>query len=249
MRFSTDIIFKGDPPFRVPTNYRIKIASLIKGSIKDQNSDLFRELWGQNKTKPFTFCTYMYDAKHIKENDTAYLEFTGGKMGLTMSSSDPGILINIYNALVNYSGEQSPFGYSISLRNFRLAKEPAFHDRRQTFRLMSPMVIRNMTGEGKKKKDNGYLPYDDPRFSENLYHEVRKMCIEFIDKSYNLEENDFIFTPVECRAVKIIHYGEVITAVSGTFTLGATTEVLKLVYDAGIGSRRSQGFGMLEIVG
>ena len=36
---------------------------------------------------------------------------------------------------------------------------------------------------------------------------------------------------------------------SGIFMLEAPKEVIKLVYDIGLGAKRSQGFGMIEILG
>ncbi|MBP8992072.1 MAG: hypothetical protein KBG82_08855 [Spirochaetes bacterium] len=42
---------------------------------------------------------------------------------------------------------------------------------------------------------------------------------------------------------------EVITATDGCIVIQAPREVLQLIYDIGLGARRSQGFGMLEVVG
>jgi CRISPR-associated endoribonuclease Cas6 len=39
-----------------------------------------------------------------------------------------------------------------------------------------------------------------------------------------------------------------IEATSGTIKIKAPANVLQLIYDAGLGAKRSQGFGMLEIL-
>ncbi|MFA5518104.1 MAG: hypothetical protein WDA74_02495 [Spirochaetota bacterium] len=55
MRFSANMEFKGSPPHRLPTNYRIKIASLLKEAIKRENVELYNNYWGdknKNITKP-----------------------------------------------------------------------------------------------------------------------------------------------------------------------------------------------------
>jgi CRISPR-associated endoribonuclease Cas6 len=38
------------------------------------------------------------------------------------------------------------------------------------------------------------------------------------------------------------------SAFVGTFKLKSEPEILQLIYDVGLGVRRSQGFGMLEVV-
>jgi CRISPR-associated endoribonuclease Cas6 len=49
------------------------------------------------------------------------------------------------------------------------------------------------------------------------------------------------------KKLPLTHYNQTMTSWLGRFTLTAPKEVLQLVYDIGIGVRRSQGFGMLEI--
>lgn len=252
MRFTADIIFKGEGPYRVPTNYRRNIASLFKESILRENPDMYNRYWGDKKrniAKPFTYCIYISGAKNIKYNDKSFLEFDKERMGITISSPDAGFLINQYNSLLNISGKYTPFNHDIELKNFRLAREIQFSGGKAQFRLMSPMVIRNMNERSDdKKKDSKYLTVEDKLFNENLSNSVRVMCREFLGEDYKIESGNFVFTPVECRTVKVFHYGEVIPAVSGIFAVEAPDEVLKLIYDAGIGARRSQGFGMVEVV-
>lgn len=246
MRFTTDIIFKGEPPFRVPTNYRIKIASILKESVKKENPDLYHQFWGNEKAntaKPFTFCAYIPDVKQVKEKSANFLEFSGDKMGITVSSSEPALIMNFYNSLLNISG-YTPFKNDIEFRHFHLAKDISFNCSSFEFRLMSPLILRNMMNRTGKE----YITYDHPAFTDNLYHSVLHQCRDFIDKDYLLKPDDFSYTPVSCKMVKVFHYKEVIPGMSGTFRLDAPPDVLKLVYDIGIGARRSQGFGMVEVV-
>ena len=54
--------------------------------------------------------------------------------------------------------------------------------------------------------------------------------------------------PVKCKASIINHYGGE-TGTSGIIKIKVPIDVLQLIYDAGLGAKRSQGFGMLEVVG
>ncbi len=53
---------------------------------------------------------------------------------------------------------------------------------------------------------------------------------------------------MKCEADIIKNYGGEI-GTSGIIKIKAPAEVLQLVYDAGPGAKRSQGVGMLEVVG
>ena len=100
MRFMTDIILKDKGPHRIPTSYRIDIASLMKEGMKNVNPDLYYQFWGNDKAnvaKPYTFCVYIPEAKHIKGNDRSYIELNNDRIYFTFSSNDPAIVINFYN--------------------------------------------------------------------------------------------------------------------------------------------------------
>ena len=255
MRFSTDIIFADKTSLNIPTNYRRDVLSLFKEALKRMSPELYDQLWGDkkaNSSKPFTFCISLPNAQSIKEKDKNYLKISSGgsnlSVRLTISSSDPIILINFYNALLNISGYKL-FGSDIELKHFRLLQEIPFNEKVSTFKTMSPMVVRNMDVRNNKEKEGlKYLTSDDIGFENNLYHSVRGMCKDFLDSGYDLKMEDFKFSKIDCRIEKIYHYKEVIPATSGTFKIEAPEEILKLIFDAGIGARRSQGFGIMDVV-
>lgn len=256
MRFSANIEIKDDPPHRLPTNYRIKIASLIKESVKRENIDLYNSYWGdknKNVTKPFTFSLYIPESKHVNKGDSYYLEFHSQAINLTLSSSDTSLLINLYNALLNISGKYSIFDNhndpdkpfkNMEIKNFRLLKEETFHDGIYEFRFMSPLIIRDMNN----REGNKYLVSHDTGFNDNLYHSIAHQYKKRNGKNSIISKEDIIFTPVNCHTVKIHHYREIIPAVSGTFKIEGRGNIIQMLYDEGIGARKSQGFSMMELL-
>ena len=255
MRFLVDIFFADKPPSNIPTNYRRDFVSLLKEAVKLWSQELYQQLWGDKKSnpsKPFTFSIYLPDVQSIKGKDKNFLQISSDssslRAGFSISSSDPVLLMSFYNSLLKVSGYKL-FGSNIELKHFRLSQDIPFNETVSLFKTMSPMIVRNMSERNdKKKKGSEYLTYNDAEFEDNLYHSVKGMCKDFIDSGYNLKREDFKFLPIGCKTVKIYHYKEVIPAASGTFKLEAPAEVLKLIYDAGIGARRSQGFGMVDVV-
>jgi CRISPR-associated endoribonuclease Cas6 len=67
-------------------------------------------------------------------------------------------------------------------------------------------------------------------------------------KEIDLNDFEFDIKPLGYKK-KIIKYKNfVIKAVDGEFELKIQPEILETVYDAGIGAKNSQGFGMIKII-
>ena len=79
-----------------------------------------------------------------------------------------------------------------------------------------------------------------------------------LDDVPELARKDFSAEFTNFKTVRISHYTkegalwgnkkELIEASAGIIRIKAPVPVLHLIYDAGIGAKRSEGFGMLEII-
>jgi CRISPR-associated endoribonuclease Cas6 len=105
------------------------------------------------------------------------------------------------------------------------------------FKTLSPFLVRDYEDKDK------YLRPRDEGFAEQLGHIVSECAASFIGRNATLE-----FTDVKTETFPVFHYGMSVDAIKGVFTLKGEPEVLTMVYQIGLGSRRSQGFGMLEMV-
>lgn len=238
---------------KVPVSYRQNIASLIKDSINKSDPSLKERYWGNedkkiNMEKPFTFALGIHEPNPLKEKGTSFIESKSGRMELFISSNNPAFIISCYNGLLKSS--YKPFTFETIFSNFTLCREMEFNEDECIFKTMSPLVVRNMNSrDDDEKKGFQYLRFSDESFYENLFSSVKNLCREFLPHRAPLSIYDFVFTPIDCVAVPVYHYGHVIWATSGIFKIQADREILKLIYDIGLGARRSQGFGMLEVVG
>ncbi|HOQ13040.1 MAG TPA: CRISPR-associated endoribonuclease Cas6 [Spirochaetota bacterium] len=236
---------------KIPVSYRQNIASLIKDSINKSDPLLKERYWGNedkkiNMEKPFTFALGIPESTLLKEKGASFIESKSGRMELFISSNNPAFIISCYNGICKSSYQ--PFTFKTNFSNFTLCKEMEFNGDECIFKTMSPLVVRNMnTRDDDEKKGSQYLSFIDESFIENLFASVKNLCSEFLPHRAPLSMDDFIFTPLDCASVKVYHYGHVILATSGTFKIQADKEILKLIYDVGLGARRSQGFGMLEV--
>lgn len=115
-------------------------------------------------------------------------------------------------------------------------------------RTKSPIVIYSTFQTQTSKKTYYYNPYEKD-FSEML----RQNLIRKYKALHDMEPEDSNFT-IEiadgtCPKESVLIYkGTVIRGWNGKFLLKGSDALLTLAYDAGLGSKNSQGFGCIEII-
>jgi CRISPR-associated endoribonuclease Cas6 len=259
MRFSGNIYLKGKEQYKIPTNYRRSISSLIKEAINkgDNTGKLYENYFGdrkKNKTKPYTFSVYIPLPQSVEEQGKNYLLTESNKLSFHFSSIDYELSTAVYNGLLqiskdNYkaqkgkSNEFKLFNYSVSIRDFYLKLDEQIQTTKALFKILSPIVVRRL----ENRKGKGYVTFMDKDFTKMLYYSVRNSAQNFISPEYKLEESEFKVNLKDPEKVGVYHYTEVIPATTGLIEIEAPMNILQLLYDVGIGARRNQGFGMLDL--
>jgi len=241
MRFSVDIFFDSNSSVKIPLTYRRDIVSLIKEALKIENPNFFELYYGdksKNKQKPFTFSIYLPNS--VKENNEKLIVLQDNKLGLHFSSNDYPFFISVYNGLLKVKNFKL-FGTEIKIKHFHLKKEVKFEEK-MVFKTFTPILLRDI----QHKKGKGYLSHDNNKFIEQGKYTIRNLSKYFLDLDISID--DINFTPIKIKSDIVSLYGGEVGN-SGIFMLEAPKEVLKLVYDIGFGAKRSQGFGMIDIVG
>ena len=60
--------------------------------------------------------------------------------------------------------------------------------------------------------------------------------------------DNLIIEPLKMKEITVIHYNHPVKTNSGLIRFQGHPYILNYLYKAGIGSRRSQGFGLVEVV-
>lgn len=246
MRFGMHIDITGELPIRIPVTYRMNFMSMIKEAINPGQKDtpIYQQYYGekkQNQQKPFTFCVNL----PVSKVQDRTLVLADHRIKFHFSSCDPVFLIHVYNGMVQMKNDFSLFsGYSIHITHFFLHRQTTIDSDEVVFKTLSPFLVRNINA----KKGKGFIGIDHEAFSENLFFSIQNLAKHFLDKTNPIKPEQVRFEAVKCKSSVIRHYGGEI-GTSGIFKLKAPKEVLQLVYDAGIGAKRAQGFGMVEVVG
>lgn len=249
------IVFKVE---RVPLLYRNAFMSFLKEILQSTPSGRrrFRSLfyYGQSQNnkapKPFCFAVrFLHDKERfVKDKDWFYLT---SPLSLYLSVADLGLSVDFYNGLLQksvYPFQKGEFVLPPPVNIVPLRERP-ISGREVLFRTLAPVLVENASGKP-------LLPQDNLQsFTEELNHCVHAMLLGV--RGRGLQEK-LSFEPVNLRKEVVKHAIRerdeesrvyTFTCFSGKFLLQGDPEDLKDIQVLGLGRRRSQGFGMVEVIG
>jgi len=256
----------------LPIDYRNHFMSFIKEALKatDFGKEYFKKIYqyeeeGEIKNnkagKPFCFAVrFLHDKEEFKKDkDVLYIK---SPIELYISSVDYEFLINLYNGLLSKKLYPFKMGLGgISKRNnIILLRERKIKEDKVIFKTLSPILIED-------KNDKPLLPIDVennqplPEESEEFVYFLKELnyISDSILKSIRGQglKIGLKFKPLKVRKEVVKHRVRekniepklyTFTCFSGTFELSGDSEDLNWLYQLGIGLRRAQGFGMVEVV-
>ncbi len=130
------------------------------------------------------------------------------------------------------------------LENIEVLEAPEFKDE-TIIKTLSPITVYRTFENGKK-----YYRYYSPE--ENEFKELIK---ENVKKKYHIlkgkdpEDFEFDIQPLKNIKKVLFKYKDFpIEAYEGIFKIKTDPEILKTIYDTGLGAKNPQGFGMIEVV-
>lgn len=259
-----DIIFGCE---RLPVIYRQRFVALIKEALTRSNptlKDFFYDSGVVGKTKPFTFAIKVPKEKEIKrevfqcvnkaeiEAEVFYFR-RRAFIHFFVSSIDNLFIIDLYNGISGIKTFEIAKGYEVSYLRASLLPEQKIDRNEVMFKTLSPILLE------KKEwgKDRPLLPIgaELEKFNKRLndYEDVikRDLCGEGLRRKLEV-------IPYKVRREVVKHHigtmgrenGKnfyTFTAFAGFFKVKGDKEDLNFLYKSGIGMRRSQGFGMVDI--
>lgn len=249
---------------KIPIYYRNVFMSLIKESLKtsELGKNYFKNLFEYreddivkiNKSpRPFSFAVrFSFDKERFKtEKDIFYLN---GPVELYVSSIDPAFLITLYNGLIN--NKIYPFNYNneVSLNRGKVIflNEKRILGESVKFKTLSPILIEDKDG-------NPLLPTKEEEGLKAFQRELNYITdsiLRGLRGGIGLKR-ELIFTPISTRKDVVKHKIKekdkleklyTFTCFSGSFELSGDIQDLESIYRLGLGFRRAQGFGMVEVV-
>ncbi|MFV3010921.1 CRISPR-associated endoribonuclease Cas6 [Clostridium botulinum] len=233
---------------KIPVAYSMMFVSLIKEALKKSDEEYFKRLYmyedikKNKKTKDFCFSVYLKEFS--KEEDVFIIK---DKIIFNISSPNYEFMIKLYNGLLNINNFKYK-EFSINKVKINLVNDKEIQNGQQVFNTLSPICVKN--------KENKYLNIDDSNFNKELNYITNKILENF--RGYGLlDELKFYPMQMKKKVVKedISAFTEntkrqyyYVNSYAGTFKLEGNAEDLKDIYMLGVGFKRNQGFGMIEVL-
>ena len=238
----------------IPKEYRLNVISFIKHSLQKDSKNAYYNK-NNNKLKPFTFAVFLPNAKINNDNIEIFKDDENKTyINITFSIFDNELFIHFYNAfnrMINkpYSENSS---MPMTLKRITMEKEKIIKENKILIKFLSPLVLRNHNRE--KNKDI-YLTFEDKDFYTFLNQSVERLAKEFNFESskiklipINITDESGNIIKKESKTTVVPFKKNLIDVSYGKFCLEGDITLLNNLYKTGIGSRRSEGFGMFDIL-
>lgn len=233
---------------KIPSSYRMMMVSLIKKALSDYNPQLFEQLYYYDKTiknkksKDFTFSVFINNYR--KNGD----EFITDEISLNISSPNKQLILHFYNALLRLKEFSYNNTYALKKKEVKIIHSKSIKSNPIVFKTMSPIVVKNENGD--------FLDIYDAEYVECLNHIVDVSLKNYrgVGLTAPIE-----FVPIDMKKVvakeSIKSFKErtlkshiYINSYKGVFALKGSILDLNDIYMLGLGFRRNQGFGMIDLV-
>lgn len=234
----------------LPVGNNMMVVSLFKESLKKTNIDYYNSLYlydGRNnkKSKNFSFSMYIKDS--IVENEVVLVK---DKVIIFVTTSDMEFFINIYNGLtaMKFSNDFVYRGYKLDIVKISNIPQTIISKNSVVFKALSPICIKNKKGD--------FITPENEEYEQELYYIINQTLINA--RGYGLKqplkfENILLKNVVSKEYIR--EFAEItnrpyllVDASKGVFKLTGDVEDINYIYQVGVGFRRSQGYGMIEIV-
>jgi len=241
MRFNVELLLENEI---IPKDKNRVILSLMKHNFESYDKDYFAELYLETPTRPksFTFSLYMGNCKFLREE----ISIPDKKIILNFSAYDVKDGIMFYNSFLTHKGKEYPIKDNvITINKINLVREKTITGNQAVFVTRSPISVREHYGDNQK---TWYHSLEDKEgqnvFAKNLRYQLK----DIFGEDRILDINEVEFEVLANKEVKVKHYGIEVLANICKLKIKAKPYILDYLYKAGIGSQRSTGFGMIDLV-
>jgi CRISPR-associated endoribonuclease Cas6 len=246
---------------KIPIIFRHRIMALIKEALSKSDRDYLEALYSSRKPKPYTFNLAFDGSQPVDEEiciddafkvkDKVFYQNINNPAFLYISSDDYEFFINVLNGIREIKAFEFDKENNIYWKIGKplILKEKTILSDTVIFKTNSPIIVET--------KDDKPVVFNDKNFQtelnnimgatfRELYGRSLKEVLKFYPLNMRKEVVKHTLRDFREKTGKPIMY---ITGNSGIFKLKGHPEDLQVIYQIGLGNRRSQGFGMVDVIG
>ncbi len=229
----------------LPTGFNEYLQAFIYSNIQDRwlHDKGFEN--NKRKFKLFVFSSILEKARFDKRNS----QFIFPERISFLISSPVDWILEKFASGIFKNGEQFLGQNRLNVESVSIIKQLKIEREKIIVKALTPIEVHS-TFEHNSSKKTYYYAATDSDFENLVNLNMQKKWESFYKMPciYNLKIKPYGF-----NKEKIVRFGTknryiIIKGWSGNFVLEAKKELLRFAIDAGLGSRNSQGFGMMEIL-
>lgn len=239
MKFVAEFVTKNR---EFPLDYRRVFIHFFKSFLTNENAGKnYDKYYGDATPKDFTYAVFFENPKFTKEK----IKLGGNKIKLIFSTSDE---ITSYIFLAGFlskknTGVPLEEGNYMTLKTVRRIEQQTTQENKVIIKMNSPLVIREHTKESNKDM---YYSVASEEFVTKAEEIIKsQLKTDGFDDEYL---SGFKIRPLTGKKTVAKFYGCYIESSIGTFLLEGNPAVLNRLIGSGMGSRKSAGFGCVEML-
>lgn len=230
----------------IPVEYRRSILSFLKNSLSNiQDGKKLETYYKDTNQKDFTWSLFLPNACFNRD----FIKLSDNNIQMTISTDDrmqTGFYLMM--ALINQKNKPYPLanGNSMVIRSVKQIQQKVIFKNECYFFTMAgtPIVVREHNKDINRDK---YYTIEDDDFTEKMKTSIINQLICAGYEKNLLKDIEVKINDGDCKKVVIKHYGVYIDGTIGVFNIKAPAIILQHLYQNGLCSRRSAGFGMVDI--
>lgn len=222
----------------LPIDFRKSLVSFFKTIIESYDKDLFKKLYDVGQEKRITFAPFFTPLQFNQEE----IILKSNNIKVIFSAEDDLLGLHFFNAFLQNLNNPYRFKNNIlTLTRAIKIKEQKIENNEAIFKLLSPLIIREQLDE----KKSWYHLLDEKGLTVLKRNLLATLKDDFPQKY--LEEIEII--PLETKKTITTFYGIKMQGSLGLIKIMGRKEILNSLYKSGaLSSRKSMGFGLLEVI-
>jgi len=234
-------------PAKLPKQYNFMFTSIVKAALELSSPETIKELYSygekaNKKAKSFTGSIFLQDYV-IEETEIK----VNGEIRVTISSPDPEFILYLYNGIVQKKMFRYQ-AYEVQLAYVKVLFEKLPTKRKVLFKTNSPIAVKN--------KEGRFLDVNDPSYSEDFNY-IANVIVKAVTGRNLLEPLSFTPVIMKKKVVQLKHHSFAklnkesilfVNCFEGSFILEGAVEDLAILASSGLGVRRSQFFGSIQML-
>jgi CRISPR-associated endoribonuclease Cas6 len=218
----------------LPIRYQGPFLSLLKRGLQHESPRIYQELYEtRNHEKMFSQALVFHKAKFSKEEIT----LENNKVTWLWSGPLADESMAVFNAFQYLKKENTVKllgNLFVKIKNVQSVFQEPIRTNTGTFRLISPLIVRQHNIDTKK---DWFYGYEDEQFVPVLKENLKRKLCPYFGKSVDQDIDNLIIEPINMKKTVVKQYEKQIEANLGSIRLVGERYLLNFLRDSSLSSR------------